>query len=205
MIKRSIYMKKIISLLLALILCLSFTACSGPNADMTEENITETVAAVETALKNFDTDDLDKYVDSSTLSVIIGYAESHEQFADLGRAIFANLEMDITNIDMENKTVTVTAMNKDLSAATSEFAQSLKDSYSTFALLRKLSDDTFLDEKLAELQGTIANCQLMDEGIEIVLNIEQGSKNLVFSFDSLDEDAVSGGALSAIKEIYGIS
>lgn len=198
-------MKKIICLLLALILCLSFTACSGPNADMTEENITETVATVETALKNFDTDDLDKYVDSSTLSVIIGYAERHEQFAELGKAIFANLEMKITNIDMENKTVTVTATNKDLSAATSEFAQSLKNSYSTFALLRKLSDDTFLDEKLAELQDTISNCQMMDEGIEIVLNIEQGSKNLVFSFDSLDEDAVSGGALSAIKEIYGIS
>lgn len=148
-------MKKTLSLVLALILCLSFTACSGPNAEMTEENITETVATVETALKEFDTEALDKYVDSATLSVIIKYAEEHEQFSQLGKAIFENLELEVKEIDIDNKTVTVTAKNKDLSEATSEFAEKLQSNYSNFALLKKLNDDAFLDEKLTELQDKI--------------------------------------------------
>lgn len=197
-------MKKTLSLVLALILCLSFTACSGPNAEMTEENITETVATVETALKEFDTEALDKYVDSATLSVIIKYAEEHEQFSQLGKAIFENLELEVKEIDIDNKTVTVTAKNKDLSEATSEFAEKLQSNYSNFALLKKLNDDAFLDEKLTELQDKINACQMMDSGVDIVLNIEQDSKNLVLSFDENAEDTVSGGALSAIKSIYGI-
>lgn len=197
-------MKKTLSLVLALILCLSFTACSGPNAEMTEENITETVATVETALKEFDTEALDKYVDSATLSVIIKYAEEHEQFSQLGKAIFENLELEVKEIDIDNKTVTVTAKNKDLSEATSEFAEKLQSNYSNFALLKKLNDDAFLDEKLTELQDKINACQMMDSGVDMVLNIEQDSKNLVLSFDENAEDTVSGGALSAIKSIYGI-
>ncbi len=198
-------MKKTLSLVLALILCLSFTACSGPNAEMTEENITETVATVETALKEFDTEALDKYVDSATLSVIIKYAEEHEQFSQLGKAIFENLELEVKEIDIDNKTVTVTAKNKDLSEATSEFAEKLQSNYSNFALLKKLNDDAFLDEKLTELQDKINACQMMDSGVDIVLNIQQDSKNLVLSFDENAEDTVSGGALSAIKSIYGIA
>ena len=198
-------MKKTLSLVLALILCLSFTACSGPNAEMTEENITETVATVETALKEFDTEALDKYVGSATLSVIIKYAEEHEQFSQLGKAIFENLELEVKEIDIDNKTVTVTAKNKDLSEATSEFAEKLQSNYSNFALLKKLNDDAFLDEKLTELQDKINACQMMDSGVDIVLNIEQDSKNLVLSFDENAEDTVSGGALSAIKSIYGIA
>lgn len=197
-------MKKTLSLVLALILCLSFTACSGPNAEMTEENITETVATVETALKEFDTEALDKYVDSATLSVIIKYAEEHKQFSQLGKAIFENLELEVKEIDIDNKTVTVTAKNKDLSEATSEFAEKLQSNYSNFALLKKLNDDAFLDEKLTELQDKINACQMMDSGVDIVLNIQQDSKNLVLSFDENAEDTVSGGALSAIKSIYGI-
>ena len=198
-------MKKTLSLVLALILCLSFTACSGPNAEMTEENITETVATVETALKEFDTEALDKYVDSATLSVIIKYAEEHEQFSQLGKAIFENLELEVKEIDIDNKTVTVTAKNKDLSEATSEFAEKLQSNYSNFALLKKLNDDAFLDEKFTELQDKINACQMMDSGVDIVLNIEQDSKNLVLSFDENAEDTVSAGALSAIKSIYGIA
>ena len=41
------------------------------------------------------------------------------------------------------------------------------------------------------------------DGIDITLNIEQGSKNLKLSFDEKAEDAVSGGALSSIKAIFG--
>ena len=43
----------------------------------------------------------------------------------------------------------------------------------------------------------------MGEGVDITLNIEQGSKNLKLSFDENAENAVSGGALTAIKSIFG--
>lgn len=196
-------MKRTISLLLcAVLICLSLTACSGPNADMTEENITETVETVETALKEFDVDSLKKYVDSSTLSIILGYAEKHEQFVELGKAIFANLEMQVTAIDIENKTVTVAVSNKDLTMAASEFAENLKSKYSTFQLLTKLNSETFLDTKLSELCEKIDASEMLPDVIEVTLDIEQGDKNLVLSFDGNAENAVSGGALSAIKSIY---
>ncbi len=196
-------MKKAISLLMcAVMLCLSLTACSGPNADMTEENITKTVETVETALKEFDIDNLNKYVDSSTLSIILGYAEEHEQFAELGRAIFGNLEMEIKSIDIDNKTVTVSVSNKDLAQTASDFAQQLKSEYSTFQLLAKLSSDLFLDTKLAQLCQDIEEAEILPQKIEMTLNIEQSKKNLVLSFNADAENAVSGGALSAIKTIY---
>lgn len=198
-------MKKAISLLLCIVfLCLSLTACSGPNADMTEENITATVEAAETALREFDTENLNKYVDSSTLSVIMGYAEKHDQFAQLGKAIFANLEMEVESIDIENQTVTVCVSNKDLYQVASDFTQKLKADYSTFQLLTKLNNDTFLDSKLATLCDEIDKAELLPEAVEITLEIQQGKKNLTLSFNDGSENAVSGGALSAIKSIYSI-
>lgn len=196
-------MKKTISLLLcAVVMLLSFTACSGPNADMTEENITETVQVVETALKEFDIESLNKYVDSGTLSVILNYAQKHEQFVELGKAIFGNLEMEVASIDLDNKTVTVSVSNKDLTKTAGDFASKLKSEYSTFQLLSKLNSDLFLDNKLTELCKQIDEAQLLPEAVEITLEIQQDSKNLVLSFNDNAEDAVSGGALSSIKSIY---
>ena len=44
---------------------------------------------------------------------------------------------------------------------------------------------------------------MLNGEIEITLDIEQGNKNLVLVFGDESENAVSGGALSAIKSIYG--
>lgn len=196
-------MKKLISVFLcAVILCLSFTACSGPNADMTEENITATVKAAETALKEFDIDELNKYVDSSTLSIILSYAKKHDQFAQLGKAIFENLKMDVKSIDIENKTVTVSVSNKDLYQAAGDFAAKLKADYSSFQLLTKLNDEQFLDNRLNSLCKEINNADFLPDSVEITLSIEEGSKNLTLRFNDEAENAVSGGALSAIKGIY---
>lgn len=197
-------MKKIISLIMcAVLIAVSFCACSGPNADMTEENITETVTVVETALKEFNTDDLEKYVDSSTLSIIMGYAKDHQQFVDLGKAIFENLDIEIKSIDTESSTVTVSVANKNLYDTASDFASDLKSDYSTLQLLNKLSDDDFLDRKLALLCNNINECEMMPQPAEVTLTIEPGSKNLVLIFDDEAENAVSGGALTGIKSIYG--
>ncbi|MGN1329034.1 MAG: hypothetical protein ACI4V4_04970 [Eubacterium sp.] len=196
-------MKKIFSIFLStLLICLCFAGCSGPNAEMTEENITATVDTAMTALKEFDTENLEKYVDSSTLSTILGYANEHQQFIDLGKAIFENLTYEIKSIDLDNSTVTVSVSNKDLYDVASDFAQNLKSNYSTFQLLSKLSNDSFLDRKLGILCESINDANMLPDSAEITLTIEQDSKNLVLVFDEDAENQVSGGALSAIKEIY---
>lgn len=185
-----------------LVLALSLSACA-PNNDMTEKNITATVSEVEDALKQFNTKELDKYVSSSTLSVIVGYAEKHDQFKELGKAIFSGLEIEVKSVDVEAQTVTVSVKNKELYAAAAEFADQLKSDYSTFQLLMKLGDEDFLDTKLALLTAKIDEAEMREDAIEVTLNVTQGKKNLVLSFDSAAEDAVSGGALDAIKSIYG--
>ena len=201
-IRTVIIMKKTLSILLCIAFMLvSFTACSS-NA-MTKKNVTKTVDTAFAALKEFDTDTLQKYVDSSTLNTIVGYAEKHEQLKQLGQAIFENVDYEIKSIDLDKKTVTVTVKNKDLAQGASEFANELKKDYSAFQLLAKLSDDTFLDSRLAQLKEKIADAQMEENGVDITLNIEQGSKNLKLTFDDTAENAVSGGALSSIKAIFG--
>ena len=194
-------LKVITSILLTLSLVFSLSACSS-GAKLTQENVIKTVEIVETALKEFDTEKLQKYVSSTTLDYIIKFSNNHEQFAELGRAIFRDLEMEVESVDLENKTVTVTVRNKKLTNAASSFSKKLKERYSSFQLLQKLDDESFLDSSLGELVESIADAQLTTE-VTVTLNIEQGKKNLILSFDADAEDAVSGGALQAIKKIFG--
>ena len=63
----------------------------------------KTVDTAFAALKEFDTDTLQKYVDSSTLNTIVGYAEKHEQLKQLGQAIFENVDYEIKSIDLDKK------------------------------------------------------------------------------------------------------
>lgn len=196
-------MKKIISAILVLSIVFVFAGCSGPNAELTEENITETVNVAVDALKEFDTEQLDKYVESSTLSYIVGFAEDHEQFAELGRAIFKNLTVDVKSIDIENKAVTVTVRNKDLEQAAYDFTQDLLSNYSKIQLLGKLTNDSWLDSNLSTLVSEIGKAKMSDQGIDVTLTIRQDKKNLVLCFDETAENAVSGGALGAVKSIVG--
>ena len=194
-------LKVITSILLTLSMVFSLSACSS-GAKLTQENVIKTVEIVETALKEFDTEKLQKYVSSTTLDYIIKFSNNHEQFAELGRAIFRDLEIEVESVDLENKTVTVTVINKKLTNAASSFSKKLKERYSSFQLLQKLDDESFLDSSLGELVESIADAQLTTEA-NVTLNIEQGKKNLILSFDADAEDAVSGGALQAIKKIFG--
>ena len=122
-------MKKILNNVLCAVLAaamiFSFSSCSKANS-MTEENIKNTVATVETALKEFDTDTLNKYVSSTTLDYIIKFSSSHEQFAQLGKAIFANLEMEVKSVDLQNQTVTITVSNSKLTEIATIFTEGLK-------------------------------------------------------------------------------
>lgn len=168
---------------------------------MTEENIRETVGVVNTALQEFDVDTLEKYVDSDTLSYILKFAKEHQQFVDLGKALFKNMTMDIESVDVGKKTVTVKVHNKKLDLAASDFANDLKNNYSTMQLLSLLKDDKFLDSKLSVLVGKI-DSTASELDLTVTLKVTEGKKNLMLSFDEEAENAVSGGALSVIKEIY---
>lgn len=197
-------MKKVLSLLLCAILVIGcFAGCSKTSNELTEENVNATVDIVWQALKEFDTETLGKFVESPTLSTIVNYAEGHDQFVDLGKALFENLTVEVKSVDLESKTVTVSVQNKDLYFAANNFANDLKNNYSSFQLLSKLTDDDFLDNKLAALCSEIDAAEMQPSAAEINLYISQGKNNLVLKFDSTAENAVSGGALDAIKSIYG--
>ncbi len=191
--------KTLVSVVLSVILAFSFTSCA--KTEMTEENITDTVSTVETALKEFDTDKLEKYVSSSTLNYILKYAEKHQQFVELGKAMFGNLSMTVDSVDVENQTVTVTVKNKDLSSAAYDFASNLKAEYTPLQLLGKLDDETFLNISLNELVSSM-NSSTDETEASVTLKIKEGKKNLILSFDEEAENAVSGGALTAIKNLY---
>ena len=197
-------MKKIISVLTVIaMMAVIFCGCSKPNAELTESNVTKTVDVAFSALKNFDTEDLQTYVNSSTLDLIITYANQHQQFVDLGKAIFKNLDYQIKDIDLENKTVTVSVTNKNLRDAAQSFVEKLTSAYTTFQILGKLSNETWLNQKLDELTSAINESKMNDGYIDITLNIEQSGDHLVLSFDDDAEDAVSGGAITAIKSVFG--
>lgn len=192
--------KILLSVVLAVALAFSFSSCSK-SVELTEENVIETVAVVEESLKKFDSKKLEKYVKSSTLSTIMRYADKHKQFKELGKAIFSGLSITVDDVDIKNQTVTVTVKNKDLSSVASDFAEKLKNHYSAVQLLNKLDDDDFLDFSLNQL---VESMDAVDDETEVTvtLNVKKGDKNLVLTFDDDSEDAVSGGALTAIKNIY---
>lgn len=198
-------MKKGIALFLSIVFIICcFSACAKTSAEMTQENITATADTVFTALKEFNTEDLETYVSSSALSVIMSYAKQHEQFAELGRAMFANLTYEITAIDTANKTVTLSVSNKDLAQVAGDFASDLMGKYSTFNLLSNLSSDTWLDSNLSILTDDIDAAPMMSQPAEITVTVQQADDNLVFVFDEDAENGVSGGALGAIKSAIGI-
>ncbi len=191
--------KILISVILVVAVALSFASCA--KTEMTEENITETVSTVETALKEFDTDKLEKYVSSSTLNYILKYAEKHQQFVELGKAMFGNLSISVESVDVESQTVTVTVKNKDLSSAAYDFASGLKSEYTPLQLLGKLDDENFLNISLNELVSSM-NSATDESEATVTLKVKKGDKNLVLSFDEDAENAVSGGALTSIKNLY---
>ena len=193
------FVKVAACVILSVIMALSFASCSSTK--MTEKNVIETVSAVETALKEFDTDALNRYVSSTTLDYIVKLSASHEQFAELGKAMFADLELEVKSVDTENQTVTIAVSNKKLNEIASIFTEGLKSNYSNTELLRKLNDDSFLNNSLNVLLEGIKNSKTPVQA-EITVKVEKGKKNLVLALDETADDAVSGGALGAIKKIY---
>lgn len=197
-------MKNILKSLVCIVVCISmiaaFAGCSS-KAKLTEDNVTYTVEHVEQALKDFDTKELAKYVDSPTLNSILTVSTRHEQFGTLGKAIFAKMHMEIESIDLEAQTVTVKVTSYDLSGVATAFVSSLTEQYSKVQLLTNLDSQSFLDSSLGELLPQIDAAGIQLENT-VTLTIKQDKHNLVLGFDEAAEDAVSGGALVAIKNLF---
>lgn len=201
-------MKKFAALFLSiLIIALSFTACSSkPNNKLTEKNITKTVDTIFSALKEFDSATVKTYVESTTLDTILTYASKKEQFKKLGIAMFENISYEIKKIDTDNKTVTLSVKNKDLSQVASDYTKNLLEEYGSLTgmleLLKNITNDAWLDSNLSVLTKGISSAVMKDEEIEISLSFEQKNDRLVFTFTQEAEDAVSGGALTAIQNLF---
>ena len=191
--------KTVLCFLLAAISVFSFAGCS--RVQVTEDNVIQTVADVEQALKTFDIEVLEKNVDSETLDTIIEYSKKHSQFAQLGVLLFEPMTMNVESVDVKNQTVTVTVTNYDYSSTATVFVSNLKSSYTPVQLLNKINDENFLNSQLSDLVELMG---MVSDGYEktLTLKVEKGRKNLVLVFDEEAEDAVSGGALSSIKDIY---
>ncbi len=190
-----------------LIVAFSFTACSSkPNNKLTEKNITNTIDTIFDALKEFDSSTVKRYVESSTLDTILTYASKKDQFRKLGVAMFENLQYKIKEIDTDNKTVMLAVKNKDLSEVASEYTKNLLKEYASISgmlqLLKDIQNDTWLDTNLSVLTKGISNAAMKDEETDITLSFEQKNDRLVFTFTQTAEDAVSGGALTAINNIF---
>ena len=206
------FVRSIGCIMLCAALAISFAACSkkpsksetlnGLTNEMTAENVTATVEAIEKGLKDFDTDVFDACVSSETLEYIISFAKNHEQFSQLGKDIFANLSMEIVNIDLQAKTVTVSVTNKYLYTAASDFTYELLAD-GKMNLISKLDDEAFLDKSLARLEEDINSAEMIEEPVEVTLTIAQGEEYLKLTFDEDAEAAVSGRALTAVKDGIG--
>lgn len=200
-------MKKITAVFLSILtIAFCFSACSSkPNNKLTEKNITKTVDTIFVALREFDSQTVKTYADSSTLDTILTYASKKEQFKKLGIAMFENLEYEIKEIDIDNKLVTLTVKNKDLSKVASEYTENLLKQYASISgmleLLKNITDDAWLDSNLSILTKGINAAVMNEEEIEITLSFEQKKDRLLFSFTESSEDAISGGALTAIKKM----
>ena len=193
--------KNSMCIILCFLLAISMSACSA-GTELSEKNINQTVLRVEKALKDFDEDELKKYVESETLSKILAVSNGNSQFKELGQAIFENLSIEVTQINLESSTVTLSVLNKNLEQEATDFASELQASYSNFQLLGKLKDEGFLKTKVDYLKGKISDAQMSESSTTITLSIKQSKKNLVLIFDSDAENAVSGGALSAIMKAF---
>lgn len=198
--------KKVLAVVLSLLMVFSLSACSNSSNELTEENVTLTVDTIMTALKEFDTDTLSAYVDSTTLSTIITYAGGYDEITTLANAMFENLDYSVVAIDLtdsENATVTLSVINKDMGDEAKEYIDNLLDQYSTIQLLAKLATANWLNNQVEALVMRIDECEMQEDYTEITLTITQGEDNLVLAFDETAEDAVSGGVLSAVSALFG--
>ncbi len=209
--------KKLLCILLCLAMCFGFGGCSSN--ELSEKNVTATVEKVEQAFKDLNVATLGKYIKFGTLtnlsnslgedvdladSISIGSLSDLKPFANLCNIIFANLEIEIESINLEEMTVDVSITNNDFYSPAIKYAYNLKKNYNTQELIGLLSNQKRFEEKLNELITSLENAEATTKTTTATLKIEQGDKNLVLVLDKNAEQAVTGGVLTAIMIVYNL-
>lgn len=207
--------KKIICITLCLALCFGFGGCSSN--ELNEENVTATIQKAEEGFKDLNVATLGKYVKFGTLSnfssslgenvdiaqsISVGDLSDLKPFAELCNILFANLDIEIDSINLEEMTVDVTITNNDYYTPALLYAYNLKKTYSTQDLLRLFSNQERFEEKLNELIISLKDAETTTKTTTATIKIEQGDKNLVLVLDKDAEYAVTAGVISAIMSIY---
>ena len=183
----------------------ALSACSA--SAMTEDNITKTVALVEKALREFDRESLQKYVNSKTLNYILKLTNNNEQVDTIGKLLFEKLEITVKAVDVENRQVTVEILNRDMALIGERYSNMLQHypNDSPLGMLGLLGDEKFLDISVRSLTAQISAATVPDNPTEVTLKVSKGAKNLVLYFDEEAEDAVSGGVVTAISEAFSLT
>lgn len=200
------YLKRGLSLFLCFAMVFALSACSG--RAMTEDNITKTVELVEKALREFDRDTLKKYVSSRTLDYIIRFANNNEQFDTIGKLLFEKLELNIQSVDVDNQTVTLEIINRDMTEIANRYTALIKD-YSnggkTLDMVKLLSDEEFLDISVRSITSQISYATIPDNPVVLTVSVSKGAKNLVLNLDEEAENAVSGGVVAVISDAFSLT
>lgn len=209
--------KTIICIILCLAMCFGFGGCSSN--ELSESNVTATVDKVEQAFKDLNVATLAKYIKFGTLSnlssslgedvnladsISVSDVSQLKPFVSLCDIMFANLEIEINSINLEEMTVDVSITNADYYQQSMIFAYNLKKNYNLQELLSLMANQQRFEEKLGELITSLEETEVQTKTIEATLTIEQGDKNLVLVLDKNAERAITGGVLTSIMTIYGI-
>ena len=91
--------------------------------------------------------------------------------------------------------------NKDLKDTASAFTKALVSKYSALQMLSLLNNETWLNTSLKSLTDSIAIAKMQSAPVRVTLTVTAGKKNLMLGFDDTAENAVSGGALQAVKSL----
>lgn len=200
------YLKRGLSLFLCLAMVFALSACTG--RAMTEDNITKTVELVEKALREFDRDTLKKYVNSKTLDYIIRFANNNEQFDTIGKLLFEKLELNIQSVDVENQTVTIAIVNRDMTEIAERYTKLIREHSNggnTLDMVKLLSDEEFLDLSVRSITSQISYATIPDNPTVLTVSVSKGAKNLVLNLDEEAENAVSGGVVDVITAAFSFT
>lgn len=195
-------MKKIISLALVLIMGISFASCGSKNDTKAVE---ASVDKAVTALKKYDTESINKYVESDDLKSIQEGIDGIEGADKLVKAIFSKLSYEISDVSIKDNhaTVSMAVTTKDLKSVASSYMMSMLGSYLKGEVDTK--NESFIQEQLTVITDMVNADTVGTTSANVNVALENKDGTWVIILDDTVEDAIMGGAASTIKSIVDLA
>ncbi len=197
-------MKRVFALLLVSIIAFSFASCSGGGEDNKE--LRATVDSATESLINFDTKNVDKYIESETLLSIETLVNSKSQYQELAKAIFANLKIKVKKVSVDNAKgtgkITLKIRNKDLATVTDDYVSSKVTEY--LAGKVDFNNEEYLNTQLEYLTNAIDDAK-NTKWQKVTINVKKVDGKWVLVFNDSAENAVMGGAASKLKSMVNLT